>query len=107
MIPVQLAILRIVILLYIERNSMVKMYVDIDKFDEMPQWAKNYFKSNCELLMHIELCKKTKRKEFMEVIASGLTFSYIKGLISANNRGKVFFYWEDPQDLTKFLLEWA
>lgn len=107
MILVQLAMFANCTLIFKERNCMVKMYVDIEKFDSMPRWAKNYFKKNWLVLRHIKLVKIKYRKECLETMSNGPTFGYIKNLISANNRGRIFFYWEDPQDLTKFLLEWA
>lgn len=86
---------------------MIKIAVKIEKFENMPRWAVNYFKKNIGFYYAMLRCKKSKREPTFQNMIEESVFLLEENNIYFNSRGDAVFYWKTSGDRLFFILRWS
>jgi hypothetical protein len=88
---------------------MIKRRVQFDwkiyRDKRMPVWAYNFLSSS-GITQYLELIKKKCRKKYLPLLVKKLGKSNILEHIYCNQSGDVVFYWQNKEDMAKFVKTW-
>jgi hypothetical protein len=89
---------------------MIKRRVQFDwktlQNKEMPVWAYNFL-ARSEIGLCLKYIKKNSRKESLPVIVQNFGEPYILEHIYCNQSGDVVFFWENKEEMAKFVKTWG
>lgn len=86
---------------------MIKLLGNIDKPQEMPSWANNFFNHCISEYYSLLRTRKSKRYDFFSWIIEEGVFSPEINNLYFNKRGDTAFYWKTSGDKLFFLLRWS
>jgi hypothetical protein len=88
---------------------MIKRRVQFDwkvyRDKRMPAWAYNFLSSS-GIAQYLELIKKKCRKKYLPLLVKEFGNSNILEHIYCNQSGDVVFYWENKEEMAKFVKTW-